>query len=105
VDDATFLDRLNALLQAEVDEPLLFWFLSFAGTEGWRGAAIVQGRGFTEAYLRSRDLGICPGGEVRGIPIVETVPPPPPEYRNRLLSKDDLRGLAGGEEPMEWPNE
>lgn len=77
-----------------------WWWLSFADGslpegEQFLGVAIVSGSGVLSAASVAKLLGCNPGGEVQGIEI----PPqhvPPPEYRGRLLSRDELEeaGLA-----------
>ena len=69
------------------------WYLSFAGDEGWRGAVIVQAPGFQAAIQTAWNLGINPGGEVKGAELAddENLPKAAPGWaRNRLLTKDDL---------------
>ena len=81
--------RIRELLDVEKDKPMAWWYLSYAGEEGFRGGVIIEARGFGSAVLLSNVLKASPGGEVRGLKI----PPdklPPPKYHMRLLTLDEL---------------
>lgn len=71
-----------------------WWWLSFAGEEGFRGVAVVFADSFLRAVVLTKRLQINPGGEVMGRPLER---PPAPRYRNRLLSRDET--LAAGGRP------
>lgn len=71
-----------------------FWYLSYAGEEGFHGVVIVRAFGFIHACQRARDLNINPGGQVMGVP----VPPdkvPPAKYLDKCLSKAELDECFG----------
>lgn len=66
-----------------------WWYLSFADSECFLGAVIIQGINITDAALSAHYLGINPGGSVMGfeIPDIDTAPPFP---REKLLSRAEL---------------
>ncbi len=72
----------------------LFW-LSFAdgtlptGTQ-FLGVVIIRGTEFVEAVKSAHRLGINPGGEVKCTEIEADIPP---EYMDRLLSRESLAEL------------
>jgi hypothetical protein len=94
--EGEFDARVEKLLKAEEDNPMAYWFLSFAGEGhgvGWSGC-IVQAPGFMHAYVYSGILGCRGSGEVMGLPI----PPedvPAPQYHNRLLTKEQCSEFWG----------
>jgi hypothetical protein len=65
---------------------MIWFYLSFADVDGWRGAAIVEGGDMTSAVRRAWDVGCNPGGEVMGCPCDE----PGEGYKDRLLTKDEV---------------
>jgi hypothetical protein len=68
------------------------WWLSFAGDEGFRGVALVEGETMVDAVKEAHRLRINPGGEVMGV----AAPPHlfvPHEWRNRLLTKSECEEL------------
>ncbi len=69
------------------------WYLSFAGDEGWRGAAYVEASSLEHAIRRAHELGCNPGGEVFGGEAPDDIFVAD-AYRNRVLSLDDLREHA-----------
>jgi hypothetical protein len=96
-----FDHRLAELFAKEAHQPLVLWYLSFADEEGWLGACIVEARGLASALQRCNLLHINPHGEVRAVPVPAGVDTPL-EYRDRLLSKEDLERCY--KEPiMRWP--
>lgn len=72
----------------------LFW-LSFAdgtrptGTQ-FLGVVIIRDSDFVEAVKAAHRLGANPGGEVKGTEIEADIPP---EYMDRLLSRESLAEL------------
>jgi hypothetical protein len=87
----------RALLEAEQTQPESWWYLSFATPDAFLGGVVVRARGFTSAITTTIELGINPGGEVRGYPgpVVGTAPPPPyPE--NKLLSRAEMEAIDRG---------
>ncbi len=67
-----------------------WYYLSFAGDEGFRGACVVQADDFISAVQETHRRKINPGGQVMGdeFPACETLPSE--DYRNRLLSRNDI---------------
>jgi hypothetical protein len=95
-----FEQRLHELLLAEINDPMSWWYLSYAGEEGFRGGAIIQAKGFTGAcYIAGSILKISPGGEVMGLKIPPDKLPDTP-YRHRLLTKAELRECWGDMETL-----
>jgi len=87
--------RMVHLHDQEMSAPLAWYWLSFADDDGFRGVAIVQARGVTTAIAKTHHLKINPGGQVMCIEI-QPEHVPAPEYRERLLSREQLAeaGLA-----------
>lgn len=90
------LDILAAREKAQREKG--WWWLSFVDPnrpDGQRflGVAIVEGYGVASASRRAHELAVNPGGEVRAEPLVGDAIPPE-EYRNRLLSKNDLENAG-----------
>jgi len=75
----------------------MIWWLSFAGEQGNLGVAIVEADEFANAVSRAHDLGINPGGQVRGVLVPEDEPEALAEVKklgfNRLISTDELKAL------------
>lgn len=72
-----------------------WWWLSYADEhapqgDGFRGVVLVRARNMEEAVLIAHRLKLSPGGQVLGIEILESEGHPPEEFRNRLLSRDDV---------------
>jgi hypothetical protein len=76
------------------------WFWLSFSDGGFLGANIVQGEDMAAAAARSHLLGINPGGQVVGMPI-DDVDKFPAEFRNRLLSKDEVMTKLKGR-VMRW---
>lgn len=79
-------------------KPLGWYWLSFvepSAADGQRflGVAIVEGHGVSSAAIRAHDLEINPGGEVQAVELIGN-DIPPPEMRNRLLSREELSAAA-----------
>jgi len=88
-----FQDRLKVALFEEWGQPLCWWYLSFADKE-FRGVVVVEAHGIVSAVMRTHELGINPGGEALGM----ALPPgeePAPEFRDKLLSKLELKRAFG----------
>lgn len=80
-------------LEKQSNEPG-WWWLSFADESppqgrGFLGVAIVEGYGVASAAERAHELKINPGGSVQGTKLVGDGVPAP-EFRNKLLSRDEL---------------
>jgi hypothetical protein len=87
--------RIAAVEAAESQQPLAWWYLSFAEPRKWKGAVIVQARGIMGAVAEANRLGINPGGEVKGARL-SPEHTPPENLINRLLSKADIESFPGG---------
>ena len=72
-----------------------WYYLSFAGEEGFRGAVVVEAPTFGLAVLRTTVLKINPHGEVLGA-IISEEELPPTIYRHKLLSKEQIKEI--------WPD-
>ena len=55
---------MNRLMSQEKTKPKKLLWLSFGDADGFRGAVITKERGIMTAIVRTRQLGINPGGEV-----------------------------------------
>jgi hypothetical protein len=78
------------------DNPKHWMYLSFAGVNDFNGAVFIEAFGLITAIIRCNELGINPHGEVVGVDVPEGGLPAE-EYRNRVLSLEDLQ--AAGLEP------
>lgn len=81
----------------ETEKPSGWWWLSFADAtrpegEQFLGAAVVKGSDIVSAALVAKIMGCNPGGEVKGIAILEGRVPGRP-WRDRLLSKPEAEHL------------
>lgn len=81
------------LAQEAAEGQLAWWWLSFADGdrpkgEQFLGVAIVQSFGFGGALAETHRRKCNPGGEVDGSQLPDWVVPPP-EYRNRLLTREE----------------
>lgn len=92
--DQQFQARMNILLANEERNPVGWWWLSFAGDDGFRGLVIVAAPGLIHAVQVSRALGINPGGEVQGVLLPDDAGEPPAELRNRLIGQQEAAKLA-----------
>jgi len=73
------------------ESPSGWWYLDFANEHEWLGGCFVQARNIRGAIGRTWDLEINPGGSVQGEPLSVEDGPPPERFRDRLLTKDELR--------------
>ena len=92
-----WIERVSAALKEEQSQPERWIYLSFATRDGetFRGGLIVYVHGITHGALKAEELGINPGGQI----MARDVPPerlPPESFRNRLLSKEDIKEI--------WPD-
>jgi hypothetical protein len=90
--------ELNMLLGLADDSPRCWWWLSFVDPdrpEGDRflGVSIVEANNEVTAASRAHELGCNPGGEIALCPIPSDHVPGP-EYRDRLLTRDEAE-IAG----------
>jgi hypothetical protein len=93
-------ERKRALLATEATQPFGWWYLSYADETRFRGAVIVEARGFASAMQTVTLLGINPGGEVQGWQFdpakIGALCPDPRTLANRLLSKEELQSMERG---------
>lgn len=75
-----------------------WWYLSFAGDEGFRGGAVVEASDAPGALAEAGARKINPGGEVLILPIpADELRSFPLPLRNRLLTREQVEhGLNGG---------
>ena len=77
-----------------------WWWLNFEDPERpkglqFLGVAIVEATDMLSAVGATNALGINPGGEAEGVEIL-AARVPPPDYRNRLLSRADVKAMVEG---------
>lgn len=84
--------RRDALVRQESTQPEQWWWLSFSDKKFLGGVAVFA-RGFVSAVELTRVLRINPGGEVKGVALPKA---PPPEFANRLLSREEIEQHLGG---------
>jgi hypothetical protein len=82
-------ERMRQLLLQESKDPFAWWYLSYADEEHFRGGVIIEARGFASAVVMAGQLGYSPGGQVTGLKIPASELPPP-QYRSRCLTKEEL---------------
>lgn len=90
-------DRVAKLAAEEANEPKRLFYMSFAdsdGDEGFLGGIIMETHGITLAMIETHALGINPGGEMASWELPEDMQPGP-EYRNRLLTRDEIESALG----------
>lgn len=88
----------------------LFW-LSFADPKlpkgkQFLGAVVIRADDMIEAIKRSHFLGINPGGEVEGHPVIYLagVDPIPDSFKERLLSRSEIDRLMALIDNRKGPN-
>ena len=93
-----FEKRTQEVLSEEKKCPYQWYYCSFATKKEFLGALIIQAHGVIECSIRARSLGANPGGELMALPVPEPVNEflPAEQYRNRLLSKEEVLKL--------WPD-
>lgn len=70
---------------------MTFWWLSFAGDDGFRGGCVVGPTDdFLDAVQLAHRLGINPGGEVCGVELDGDIPE---KWRDKLLDEEDIQAL------------
>lgn len=82
-----------AEMYAEGGTDLSWWYLSFVGEDGFRGAVYLEAWHLADAITRSHELGLNPGGEVMTVgPLDEAHMDEhvAPVMRYRLLSRDEV---------------
>lgn len=83
--DEQFEAKLREIAAREKTDPARLFYLSFA-ENGFRGAVFVMACGPVDAWLRTNELGICPGGQMLAVDIdLDLAARVRDKYRNRLL--------------------
>lgn len=85
-------ERKDRLMAAERREPARLFWISFADDDrgGFLGVVITEAQGVGTASEKCWELGINPGGQMAAWELPSDFPPPPLEYRDRLLSKAQI---------------
>jgi hypothetical protein len=95
--DEQLIDRATKLILKERRAGAPKWFyLSYADEAGFRGGLYTFAHGPVEAMTRAGILGLSPGGEVYSFECPKDKLPPP-EFRERLLTKAELEAATGEE--------
>jgi hypothetical protein len=89
------LDIEERRLEREGPRDPHWWWLSFSTNEAFLGATIIEAHTFKDAYTLAWNRGIAPGKSKPSGLILDpgTLAMMGDEYRNRLLTKDDLTAL------------
>lgn len=82
------------LVAEETDQPLQWFWLSFADKEGFKGVIVIQAQGIMTALFKCSAMNINPGGQVQSISI-PTGQYIPNEAKNRLLSLAEIKQYFG----------
>lgn len=65
-----------------------WWYLSFAGGDGWLGGCFVSATGIADAVKNAHEAQCNPGGEVAGWgPLDVDIKP---KFTYRLLTEDEV---------------
>jgi len=100
-----FKQKTLDILRDESAEPEDWWYLSFAD-DTFREAVIVRAKGLLHAVTAANMLGINPGGEVVGAPMTGFTELPAEEFRNRLLTREDVLAIwPDAKSAREWDEE
>lgn len=97
------MTRGNLILRAlalEAKNAEGWWWLSFAGEEGWRGVVVTRARGLASALQRTHRLHLNPGGQVSGALIPHPTAPPAAMVDRLITDREELNRLS-----MEWTGE
>lgn len=89
--ERTWKARVAKIQAEEAQKPVKWWYLSFAGEEGFRGGLFLKGRGFADCIRESHNLGLNPGGEVMIMEVPKRNGLPAANYRYKLLDKKELQ--------------
>lgn len=77
---------------------LRYFWVSFSGDEGFRGACIVAADCFDSALRYTHRIGINPGGAVQSMELEDANAQNVAPYElNRLYSKAEMEALGGSE--------
>lgn len=86
-----FFNRVATLFSEELDHPMQYFYLSFAG-DTFNGAVVVKAHGITDAMFKVNALDINPGGEALCVLIPENKTPDP-KFCDRILTKDEAQQM------------
>ena len=87
--------RVETLLRQEFSQPESWWYFSFADDKGFLGGLFIKTHGVITGTIKARQQKMNPGGEVRAMPCPDESKLPPEEFRNRLLTKEEMLFLGG----------
>lgn len=87
------LAGLKRMARAEIDQPLVWHYLSFADESGFLGASWVKARGMLDAIQISHARGCNGGGSVMCRPLPRHGEPPPGSAYVLHRSKDEVQRL------------
>jgi hypothetical protein len=91
-----FAKRVAEMRAEEEASDRVFWYLSFAGPEGWRGAVVVPAKGMLGALELCNTLGVNPHGQVIGHAISPQVAAAFPDSKlGVLLTAKDCAEIFG----------
>jgi len=88
--------RIREAYAREQDDPERWFWMSFAGDEGFLGVIIIRARGIASALELTHELGINPGGSVAFHELFDNVVERnvPEAYRGRLLTSAEIEELG-----------
>ena len=91
-----WLNHVLKIYHEESTQGEKWFYLSFAGPEGFRGGLFIQAPGVTHTILRAHSLGINPGGEVASLELTdEQMATVPDGLRGRLLTRQEVESIVG----------
>lgn len=80
------------------------WYISFAASEGFRGATVVEARSAEGALAEATRRNLNPGGEAGILSVPSKHEKEARAYLNRLVSEDELLS-DGGKKTTDLPPE
>ena len=96
MDDEAFRAMARAARANEIEAGAPGWhYLSFADDTSFLGGLVIHAFGFMDAIMQAHLRGLNPGGEVMYAELPDAAIPPE-RFRNRLLSKDEVKEM--------WPD-
>lgn len=90
-----FADRIKQAIEAEENNSLATWYLSFADENGWKGAIVVDAKGAASAIDLVNKAEINPGGSVMEIQLNPENAIKAASSMNRLLNMADCQSIWG----------
>jgi hypothetical protein len=78
-------------------DPPSWWWLTYADNTQWRGVVVVEATTYAQAVSLAWNRGHAPSNGVPSGVILDpaTLAILPDEYRNRLITREDLKTLEG----------